>query len=161
MAYAVRRVAVGPEPLVAAPYDYADAFALSLDRPDGHTAEEWVRTGLEGSGVAVRSLIRFVHGRVARFALTSAPGNVLGWEVVTSAYDVVHLRTEGPMLRAEIVARRTSPTDVGFATFLFYKHRSTSYLWAVIGPLHRRIAPHLLTSAASTLTVAEVVAPSA
>src|SRR4051794_32126995 len=150
-AYRVERVAVRPEPLVSQRYDYADAFELRLGNPDPHAAEQWLRTGLEGSGAAVRGFIRFVHGRVARFALSQEPGNVLGWHIVASSDDVVHLRTEGPLLRAEIVARRTDPTVVGFTTFLFYKHRVTPLLWAGIGPLHRRIAPHLLARAAATL----------
>src|SRR4051794_35730798 len=151
-AYRVERVAVRPEPLVSQRYDYADAFELRLGNPDPHTAEQWLRTGLEGSGALVRGLIRFVHGRVARFALSREPGNVLGWHMISSAEDVVHLRTEGPLLRAEIVARRLAPSAVGFTTFLFYKHRATPFLWAVIGPLHRRIAPYLLARAASILT---------
>src|SRR5438045_1652479 len=115
--YDVSRVAVAPEQVVPSTYSYADSFELRLEQPDGHTAEEWVRTGLEGSGAAVRGLIRFVHGRVARFGLTTEPGNVLGWHVISSVEDVVHVRTEGPLLRAEIVARRTAPTVVGFTTF--------------------------------------------
>jgi hypothetical protein len=152
MGFHTRRVPVGAEALVASSYDYADSFELVLDAPDVHAAEEWVRTGLEGSGAAVRGLIRFVHGRIARFDLTDSAGNVLGWRVLESADDVVHLRTEGPMLRAEIVARRSSPTVARFTTYLFYKHRRTPLLWAVIGPLHRRIAPLLLRRAAATLT---------
>jgi hypothetical protein len=41
-----RRVDVPAEPLVP-DHDYADAFELLLDRPDTHTAQEWVRQGLE------------------------------------------------------------------------------------------------------------------
>jgi hypothetical protein len=150
--YRTRRIPVAPEPLVSGAYDYADSFQVELHRADAHTAEEWVRTGLEGSGAAVRGLIRLVHARVARFALTSEPGNVLGWRVVHAERDVVHLRTAGPLLRAEIVARRSSPTVQGFTTFLFYRHRRTALLWAVIGPLHRFIAPLLLRRAAATLS---------
>ena len=148
--YRSRRVDVPPEPLVAE-YDYADAFELLLDRPDTHTAEEWVRQGLEGSPAPVRGLIRFVHARVIRFALQDGPGTVLGWHVVRSERDVFHLHTEGPLLRADIVARRTSPTTVGFGTFLSYRHAAAPVLWRVIGPLHRAIAPYLLRRAASSL----------
>lgn len=146
------RIEVPPEPLVPSTYDYADAFELRTDRPDQHTAEEWVRAGLEQSGTAVRALIRFVHGRVARFELHDGPSTILGWRLLLSEDDVLHMRTDGPMLRAEIVARRTSPTSAVLATFLFYKRRSTGLLWLVIGPLHRAIAPYLLRRAAARLT---------
>ena len=149
-AYRTRRVDLPAEPLVGE-HDYADAFELLLDRPDAHTAEEWVRQGLEGSPAPVRSLIRFVHARVIRFELQDGPGTVLGWTVVRSERDVFHLHTEGPLLRADIVARRTSPTTAGFGTFLSYRHAAAAKMWRVIGPLHRAIAPYLLRRAASSL----------
>lgn len=155
-AHAVR-VAVVADPLLdGAPHDYADAFEIRLDRPDAHSAEEWVRQGLEQSAPAVRGLIRFVHGRVARFELVNGPDTVLGWRVVESRPDVVHLQTSGPLLRADIIARRTSPTVAGFTTFLIYRNRATPLLWKAIGPLHRAIAPYLLKRAAATLTRAAV-----
>src|SRR6476659_10207771 len=117
--YRVERVDVAPEPMVAATYDYADSFEIRLAQPDAHTAEEWVSAGLSQSGPAVRGLIRFVHARIARFELRD--DGILGWDVVTSTADVLHLRTEGPLLRAEIVARRTSETVAGFSTFLYFK----------------------------------------
>lgn len=148
----VTRVAVATEPLVASSYDYADAFVVQLEGTDDHAAEVWVRTGLEGSGAVVRSLIRFVHGRILRFELRDGTETVLGWRIVHSVDDVVHLRTGGPLLRAEIVARRTSPSAAGFSTFLSYESRAARPLWRVIGPLHRRIAPFLLRRAATRLT---------
>jgi hypothetical protein len=147
--YRTRRVAVPPEPLVGA-HDYADAFALLLDRPDAHTAEEWVRQGLEGSPAPVRWLIRFVHAHVIRFELDDGPDAVLGWRIVRSEPEVIHLQAQGPMARADIVARRTSPTSAGFSTFLSHRHSSAPALWRVIGPLHRAIAPYLLRRAASS-----------
>jgi hypothetical protein len=150
--YRVSRIPVVPEPLVDGAYDYADSFELRLRQPDAHTAEEWVRAALQNAAPAVRRLVRFVHGRVAKFPLSTAPDSVLGWEPVASTRDVFHIATAGPVLRAEIVARRTSPTTATITTFLFYRRRSTRLLWLVIGPLHRRVAPYLLTRAASRLT---------
>ena len=148
--YRTRRVAVGPEPLVGA-HDYADGFELLLDRPDGHTAEEWVRQGLEGSPAPVRQLIRFVHGRLIRFDLHAGADTVLGWQIAHSDPDVIHLHAEGPLLAANLVARRTSPTGASLRTFLAYRHAAAPVLWRVIGPLHRAIAPYLLRRAASSL----------
>jgi hypothetical protein len=151
--YRVARIAVAPEPLLnGEQYDYADSFEVRLDHPDAHTAEEWARTCLEKSAPAVRGLVRFVHGRVARFALSSDPDSVLGWQTVSSTPEALHLRTEGPMLRAEIVARRRSDQTSGFSTFLFYKRPATRLLWIGVGPLHRAVAPYLLRRAAAALT---------
>src|SRR4051794_37960059 len=118
--YRVGRVAVAPEPMVPESYDYADSFELRLEQPDAHTAEEWVRAGLEQSE-ATLALIRFVHARVLRFELYA--DGILGWQLVSSTAEAVHLRTGGPLLRAEIVARRTSDTTATFSTFLYYQPR--------------------------------------
>jgi hypothetical protein len=149
-----RRIAVPTEPRVGE-HDYADAFELVLDGPDPHTAEEWVRQGLEGSPAPVRGLIRFVHARLIRFELRDGPGTVLGWQVVLSEPDLFHLHAEGPLLRADLVARRTSPSTVVLGTFVSYRHARAPMLWRAIGPLHRAIAPYLLRRAATSLTAVE------
>ncbi len=150
--YTVSRIEVPPEPWVQSGYDYADTFELRLTHPDDHTVEEWVRAALENAAPGVRGLIRFVHARVARFSLSHEPHSVLGWETVSSTRDAFHIETRGPLLGAEIVARRTSDVTASITTFLYYRRRSTGLLWLVIGPLHRRIAPYLLARAATHLT---------
>lgn len=152
MSYAVARVPVAPEPLVEGAYDYADSFELRLDRPDSHAAEEWVRAGLEDSPLWVRAVIDVVHGRIARFERGPADReHILGWRIVTSTPDLLHLQTSGPLLRAHIVARRRTPTTSDLTTVLFYERRVARLLWTVIGPLHRAIAPLLLRRAARKL----------
>ena len=150
--YRVRRVAVAPEPLVDGGFDYADSFEVRLARPDTHPAEQWARACVAQAAPAVRGLIRFVHGRVAGFALDDDPDAVLGWQTVSSSPDAHHLRAAGPVLRAEIVARRTSDRTATMTTFLFYRRRRTRLLWLLVGPLHRAIAPYLLRRAAAHLT---------
>ena len=150
--YAVERVPVLREPWVEAGYDYADSFEVRLAQPDAHPAEEWLRTALDQSAPWVVAIIRLVHGRIARFSLSTEPTSIIGWDTVSSSPDACHICTRGPALRAEIVARRTSDTTATVTTFLFYRRRSTGLLWLVIGPLHRRIAPYLLARAAQHLT---------
>lgn len=151
--YDVRRVPAMPDRLFGgAAYDYADSFQVELAKPDEHTAEEWARACLEQAAPIVRGVVRFVHARVARFELSTEPGNVLGWQIVSTAPDVLHLQTAGPLLRAVIIARRRSPTTAGFTTYLVYKRPITRLIWVAVGPLHRAIAPYLLARAASTLT---------
>ena len=156
--YRVVRVPVAPEPLVAEVPDYADSFEVRLDQRDAHTAEEWVRAGVDDAPRWARAVIAFAHGRIARFERGPADRqHILGWRITVSSQDVLHIQTGGPLLRASIVARRITPTAARLTTSLFYEHRATRLLWAAIGPLHRRIAPLLLRRAAAALVGDAVV----
>lgn len=150
--YSVRRVPVLPEPWVQPGHDYADAFELRLADPDSHTAEEWLRTAIEQAAPGVRATVRFVHRRVAGFSLSTEPHSILGWDIVSSSRDAIHIATRGPSLRAEIVMRRTSDTTATVSTFLFYGRNRMRLMWLVIGPLHRRVVPYLLARAAAHMT---------
>lgn len=153
-AYRVSRRTVTPEPLLNhAAYDYADSFEVRLDQPDSHPAEVWARTALEESPRAVRWLILFVHARVVRFQLGPRPDvdHILGWRILASEPAALQIEARGPLLRAVIVARRTSATTAVATTFLFYERPLTRLLWRVVGPLHRRISPYLLGRAAASL----------
>jgi hypothetical protein len=147
-----RRVPVAAEPLLDGRHDYADSFEVRLAQPDTHSAEDWARTAFEQAPPMLRGLIRFVHARIARFQLSAGRDGILGWGTVRSEPDVMHLQTDGPLLRADIVARRTSPTTSTATTFLCYRRPLAAVLWKVIGPLHRRVAPYLLGRAAAVLT---------
>ena len=154
--YRVRPVPVAPDPLIGgAAYDYADAFELRLDRPDAHTAEQWFRAGLAQGGPVLRGIVRFAHGRVLRLALSSDAASILGWRTLSSTADALHLCAEGPLLCAEIVARRRSETTATLTTFLAFRRRRTRLLWLLTGPVHRRVAPYLLGRAAARLTRSE------
>jgi hypothetical protein len=146
-----RRIDVPAESLVGAA-SYADAFALELDEPDGHTAPEWVRQGLEGSGPLMRGLIRWVHAHVLRFALGPADeDHVLGWRVLVAEPEVVHLSAAGALFRGDIIARRTSPDSARLMTALRYERPVARPVWLLVGPLHRTLAPYLLRRAAVAL----------
>src|SRR3954469_19893461 len=98
------------EPLAVPAYDYADAFEIG-SHGDRRTAEQWLRAGLEGSPVALRRLIRLVHGGVLRFRLgPPSPDHILGWKVVMSTPEVVLATAEGPLGRGVLVGRRGAGT---------------------------------------------------
>jgi hypothetical protein len=146
----IRRQPVPSEPLVAGLPSYADSFELRLSRPDEHSAEEWIRTGLEQT--QLRPVIVLIHRHVLRFRLGPQDDlHILGWRITNSSSDVLKLETGGPLMRAVIVARRSSPTSAMASTFVFYEHPLTVHVWRVVGPLHRRVAPYLLKRAARTL----------
>jgi hypothetical protein len=153
--FRVTRVPVGPEPrLGGRAYDYADSFAVHLDEPDAHSAEEWVRTAIEQAPAALGALVVYVHRDLIRFRLgpISDAEHIIGWQIVHSSPDVFQMQAGGPLVDAVIVARRDSPTRAKLTTFLFYRHRSVRLLWLVIRPLHLTVARHLLQQAATTFT---------
>jgi hypothetical protein len=153
--FRVYRCPVPAEALVnGAAYDYADSFEVRLEHPDTHSAEQWARAALEHAPPTSRRLIRLVHARVLRFRLgpCSDANHILGWPIVTADHGVVHLETAGPLLRALIILRRTSPTCAAATTFVFYERSTARPLWVAVGPLHRRIAPYLLQRAAASMT---------
>lgn len=148
--YRVRRV----EPPDDVPeHDYADSFALELDEPDAHSAEQWARAALEGASPLVRGVVRLAQAHVLRLRLRPPgdPAAVLGWPVVRCTSEVVHLRAAGPLVTGDVVGRRTSPRRVVVTTSLVFERRAARVLWSVVGPLHRAVAPHLLRVAASSL----------
>lgn len=157
----VNRRPVAPEPLLeGVAYDYADAFEVQLGDPDSHPAEVWIRTALEQSPTAIRELIVFVHQHVLRFQLgpRQDADHILGWRIVSADPAALHIEASGPLLRAAIVARRTSPTSAAATSFLFFKRPVTGVMWLAVGPIHRRIVPYLLTRAAAALTADRTVA---
>jgi len=147
-----RRVAVR-EALDHAP-DYADAFELPTTEPDVRPVEQWMRAGLEGAPAAVRTLIVLVHRHVLRLNLGRPHdrGRVLGWRIAAAGDDVVRLEASGTLADAVIIGRRIDAPGIRLTTALSYRKPAVArVVWAVIGPLHRRIAPLLLELAARQL----------
>lgn len=131
--------------------DYADSFEIRLPEPDDRTAEQWVRSGLENAPSVVRRTIRIAHRHVLGFRLGPHPsaGHVLGWRIARADDDLVRLETSSALMRAAIVGRRLDPCSTRLTTLLFYERPGFARLiWAVVGPVHRRIAPLLLARAA-------------
>jgi Protein of unknown function (DUF2867) len=132
-------------------YEYADAFEVTLRRGDDRTAEQMVRDGLEHAPPRLRATIVIVHRHVLRFRLrpVSSPNHVVGWRIVSSEPEVVHLETTGPLIAGTLVARRVDATTARLTTFVHYQRPLARVVWAVVGPLHRRVAPYLLARAAA------------
>lgn len=139
------------EPLLrGARADDADAFAVAVHPGDERTAEQWLRSGLEGAPAWMRILIVVVHRRLLRFRLgpMSSPAHVLGWSVEHAEPEVVRISAGGPLLRAVIVGRRVADRVVLTTSCHYERPRLTRALWTAVGPVHRRVAPFLLEGAA-------------
>ena len=157
-----RRVAVAPaEPLIGgAHYDYADAFDVDVP-DDGRPAEQLCRAGLERAPLPLRWVIVAAHRHVLRLRLgpLSSPEHILGWRIRTTEPDVVHLEAAGPLLRGVLVARRVESGRAVLTTFVtFGRPRAARMIWAIVGPLHRRVAPYLLERAAAITSAASAAA---
>ena len=142
------------EPMLGEGPDYADAFEVRVDEPDGRTPEEWARAGLEEAPVALRRLILVVHRHILRLRLDrrSDAHHVLAWPVTLSTADVVRLQACGPLIRGEIVGRRDDPTSLVLTTAVHLQRPAARLVWRAVAPLHRRVTRYLLAYAAERAT---------
>ena len=63
---------------------------------------------------------------------------------------VAELEASSPLVRAVLVAREVDPSCVVFTTMLRYtRPLPARAVWAVVAPVHRRVARYLLAGAAS------------
>jgi hypothetical protein len=147
-----RRIVAPPaDPLVAGErFDYVDAFEIDLAAADDRTPERFARDALERAPAAVRRIIWVAQRHILRFDLAApdAPGHVLGMRVTASDAEIVRLETGSSITRAVLVGRRHGPDRFVLTTHLTHgRRRAARLLWAVVGPVHRRIARVLLERA--------------
>jgi hypothetical protein len=138
-----------PPSSVASP-DYADAFEVSRSRTDRRSAEQWARDGFERVSLPTRRSLLLVHRWILGFRLGpwASPNHVLGWRIVTSEPELLHLEARSRLLNGHMVWRLHDERLV-MTTFLYYEMRRTApVVWAVIGKLHRGGAPDLFELAA-------------
>jgi hypothetical protein len=155
-----RRVPVAAEePLIGSDrYDYSDAFEIRVREPDPRSAEQFVRCALEQAPWLVRSAVLTVQRNLLglRLGPRPSPDHVLGWKILTSEPEVIHLEAVSPLLRGVLVGRRVDPTCVVITTYVFYTRPAPArVVWKIAGPLHRRIAAYLLEHAAAAVDRAE------
>jgi hypothetical protein len=135
--------------LVGGHYDYADAFEIEVPKGDTRTPEQAFRAAVPHGP---SGLVPLVHRLVLRFRLGPlvSPDHFIGWRVVSSDSEIIHLEADGPLMRGIIVGRRADPSTAVLTTFVVYVRRAPARIvWALVGPLHRRIAPHLLERGAA------------
>jgi len=146
----VRAVTVSDPLVEGVDYDYADAFAVELSPADTRSPEQLFRDAV----TAGRRLMRWVpvvHRWVLGFRLgpASSPNHLFGWRIVTSDADAIRMEAAGPLMRGVIVGRRVSASTAVLTTYVVYvRHTRARAIWALVGPLHRKVAPYLLDLAA-------------
>jgi len=145
--HARRTEVVVPDFLVGSPaHDYADAFEVDLPAAEIRSPEQLFRAALDNASWLQR-WVPVVHRHMLQFRLGTrvTSDHILGWRIVRSDPEVLHLEASGKLIRGVIVGRRTTESRGIFTTFVYYVRRVPAHIvWAVAAPLHRRIAPYLL-----------------
>lgn len=131
--------------------DYADIFEVPIAAGDARTAEQAFRDGLGGKPGARGKLVLWVHRHVLRLRLGPArsPQHLIGWPIVRSDPDELVLATCGPLMRGELTLRRQDGRRAVLTTRLHFRRKlAARTVWALIGPLHRMVAPRLMQRSA-------------
>lgn len=130
--------------------DYVDVFEVPITAGDARTAEQAFRDGVGDKPGARGKLVRWVHRHILRLRLGTArsPDHIIGWPIIRSEPDELVLATDGPLMRGELTLRQDGGRAV-LTTRLHYRHRTAARaVWALIGPLHRVVAPRLMARSA-------------
>ncbi|OBH70572.1 hypothetical protein A5682_09665 [Mycobacterium mantenii] len=131
--------------------DYVDVFEVPIAAGDVRSAEQAFRDGLGDRPGAGGHLVLWIHRNVLRLRLgpPRSPGHLIGWPIVRSDPDELVLSTRGPLMRGELTLRRQDGQRAVLTTRLHYRHRTAARaVWALIGPLHRIVAPRLMQRSA-------------
>ncbi|BBY39306.1 hypothetical protein MMAN_34400 [Mycobacterium mantenii] len=131
--------------------DYVDVFEVPISAGDVRTAEQAFRDGLGDMPGAGGRLVLWIHRNVLRLRLgpPRSPDHLIGWPIVRSDPDELVLSTRGPLMRGELTLRRQDGRRAVLTTRLHYRHRiAARAVWALIGPLHRAVAPRLMQRSA-------------
>lgn len=131
--------------------DYTDVFEVPLADGDERSAEQAFRDALGQESGALGSVVLWIHRHVLRFRLgpASSPEHVIGWPIVHSDRDEIALATDGPLMRGELTLRREDGRRAVLTTRLHYRRKIVARtVWAVVGPLHRSVAPRFMERSA-------------
>jgi hypothetical protein len=130
--------------------DYTDVFEFPILDGDLRNAEQAFRDALGDNPRALGSLVFWIHRNILRLRLGpySSPQYVIGWPIVRSDHDEIVLATGGLLMRGQLTLRRLDGRAV-LITRLHYRHKiAARTVWAMVGPLHRALAPRLMERSA-------------
>jgi hypothetical protein len=131
--------------------DYVDVFEVPILHGDLRSAEQAFRDALGDKPGTLGSLVLWIHRHVLRFRLGpySSPEHVIGWPIMRSDHDEIVLATGGPLMRGELTLRRQDGRRARLTTRLDYRRKiAARTVWAMVGPLHRAVAPRLMERSA-------------
>lgn len=131
--------------------DYVDVFEVPIHPGDFRSAEQAFRDGLGETPCALGNLVLWIHRHVLRLHLGpySSPEHVIGWRITHLDHDEIVLTTDGPLMCGQLTLRREHDARAVLTTRLHYRHKiAARTVWAIIGPLHRIVAPRLMQRSA-------------
>ena len=127
--------------------DYADVFEVPILHGDLRTGEQALRDTLGDKPGPLGSLVFWIHRHILRFRLGpySSPEFAIGWQIMRSDPDEIVLATGGPLMCGQLTLRRQDGRRAVLTTRLRYRHKIAGRtVWAMVGPLHRAVAPRLM-----------------
>jgi Protein of unknown function (DUF2867) len=126
-----------------------DASRVSPGAAGISASERWARAIFEGAPRLVRWLIQFGWKAILGLRLAPKPTRlqVLGWNVVSANETTTVLAAESTMLICRLVIEARDGRIL-HATFVRFKRKPGRLLWAAAAPIHTRVIPYLLGSAA-------------
>jgi hypothetical protein len=126
--------------------DYADVFEVPVQPDDSRTAEQALRDAVGDEPGGGGGLVLWIHRHVLRFHLGpySSPEHIIGWPITRSDRDEIVLTARGPLMNGQLTLRRHDGRAT-LTTRLHYRHKiAARTVWALVGPLHRVVAPRLM-----------------
>jgi hypothetical protein len=144
----VRRVPASARMLSSLPrIDYGDRVSMSTD--SSATPEQWARAmfGDEPNALQVVIWRGFLGLRLTRGRSSEL---VAGWRVGGRGDGWIRLEATSWLLYGNLVVE-AARGQVALGTYLHYRRRLGRAVWFALSPVHRRLAPGLLPSAAARL----------
>ena len=127
--------------------DYADTFEAPIPDGDVRTAEQAFRDALGDKAGVGGNVVLWIHRHLLQFRLGpySSPDHVIGWRIVRSDDDEFVLAADGPLMRGRLTLRREDARRATLTTRLHYRRKiAARAVWAMVGPVHRVVAPQLI-----------------
>ncbi|KUI47658.1 hypothetical protein AU198_23970 [Mycobacterium sp. GA-1199] len=128
--------------------DYTDAFEVGIEHPLQRSAEEWLRTILEGAPLHTRIRLLAAWSAIGlKLRTPGSAGSILGWEIRKrdAGFVMVGARSRIGM-PGELVLRREND-GLLFATFVRHDNLIARRLWATIETSHVQTVRSLLERA--------------
>ncbi|MFZ0665387.1 MAG: DUF2867 domain-containing protein [Acidimicrobiales bacterium] len=129
---------------------YHDTFEAVRRPGDTRTAEEWFRVAFEGASIPLRwfMLVGWRGVLLLRIRSLSDRRNILGWPIMQSEPDSSQLQLESPLMTSTL-GLHLEESKACWTTNVHYNNRLGKALWALAGPIHRKVVPARLKAAAT------------
>jgi hypothetical protein len=127
--------------------DYSDVFEAPIPNGDLRTAEQSFRDAVGDEPGAGGNVIGWIHRHILGFRLGpySSPDHIIGWPILRSDHDEIVLAAHGPLMHGQLTLRRQDGRRATLTTRLHYRRKiAAGAVWAMVGPLHRVLAPRLI-----------------